>query len=175
MAYPLFGTTATHVAAWYATLGSDATEDYLRALKANDIILVDGNAKTRDMVVNGEVPIAFTDTDDANVAIIQGKPVDIIYPDKQGIGTLFIPNTVAMINGAPNPDNAKKLIDYLLSSETETKLAFGESAQLPLREGVDKPSHIADINDITTMQVNYEQVTTFIEQSAKFNQELFIR
>ncbi len=78
MAYPLFGTTATHVAAWYAVLGPERTESYLRDLKTNDLLIVDGNAVSRDVVVQGEVPVGFTDTDDGNVAIQAGKPVDMI-------------------------------------------------------------------------------------------------
>jgi ABC-type sugar transport system permease subunit len=60
MAYPLFGTTATQVAAWYAVLGSERTQRYLRDLKANGLMIVDGNAMTRDLVARGEVPIGFT-------------------------------------------------------------------------------------------------------------------
>lgn len=139
MAYPLFGTTSTHVAAWYALLGQVKTEDFLKALKKNGAMIVNGNSVVRDMVVEGAVPIGFTDTDDANVAIQMGKPVNILYPDKEGIGTLLIPNTIAMIEGAPHPEEAKRLIDYILSKEVEGKLAFCESAQMPLRDGIKTP------------------------------------
>lgn len=88
LAYPLFGTTATHVAAWYAVLGQAKTEQYLRDLKDNGVLIVDGNAIARDLVVQGEVPVGFTDTDDVNVAIQAGKSVAMIFPDQDGLGTL---------------------------------------------------------------------------------------
>lgn len=175
IAYPLFGTTATHVAAMYSVLGKEKTEQYLKDLIANDVVVVDGNGKTRDMVVEGAIPIGFTDTDDANVSIQQGKPVNTIYFDKEGIGTLLIPNTVAMVKSAPNEDNAKKLIDYLLSAEIESMLAHGESAQMPLRSGVKKPAHIPDIKDIKAMEVDYEDVATYIDEAAKFCQKHFVK
>ncbi len=175
LAYPLFGTTATHVAAMYSLLGAEKTETYLKALVDNGVVVVDGNGKTRDMVVEGKIPLGFTDTDDANVSIQQGKPVNTIYFDKDGIGTLLIPNTVALIKDAPHSDNGKKLIDYLLSPEIESMLAYGESAQMPLRSGVKKPDYIPDINDIKAMDVNYEDVANYIEEAAKFCQELFVR
>ena len=81
LAYPLFGTTATHAAALYAHLGDDKAKKYFEALKSNGIMITDGNASARDRVVDGTIPIAFTDTDDALVSIKQGKPVDIIWPD----------------------------------------------------------------------------------------------
>ncbi|MDN2481506.1 extracellular solute-binding protein [Vibrio agarivorans] len=175
MAYPLFGTTATHISSLYATIGKEATESYLKELHDNDVMIVDGNARTRDLVVEGVVPIAFTDTDDANVAIQQGKPVDTLYFDKEGIGTLLIPNTVSLVKNSPNSVAGKHLIDYLLSAKTEEMLAYGESAQMPLQSGVKKPEFIPDIADITAMNVDYEQAATYIEESAEFSKKLFIR
>ena len=52
----------------------------------------------------------------------------MIYPDVNGIGTLLIPNTVALIKKAPHPGEGQKLIDYLLSKEVESKLSFSRSA-----------------------------------------------
>jgi len=175
LAYPLFGTTATHVAAMYAGLGQKKTEDYLKALKANDIVIVDGNSVARDVVVEGRFPVAFTDTDDVNVAIQSGKPVKMVYPDSDGIGTLLIPNTVALIKGCPHPDKGKILIDYLLSREVESKLAFCESANMPLRDGVKKPPHVPEFSSIKAMEVDYYKVAENLDKSARFCQGLFVR
>lgn len=175
IAYPLFGTTATHVAALYYVIGQEKTEAYLRNLVQNKVIVVDGNSVTRDLVVEGKAHVGFTDTDDAQVAIAKGKPVKMIYPDKKGIGTLLIPNTVALIKKGPNPENGKKLIDYLLSAEVESLLAFGECAQMPLRKGVRKPLYLPDITEIKAMEVDYSAVADQIERSSRFCQELFIR
>ena len=38
-----------------------------------------------------------------------------------------------MIHGCPNPNGARKLIDYLLSPEVELKLAKSKSGQIPLK------------------------------------------
>jgi iron(III) transport system substrate-binding protein len=175
IAYPLFGTTATHVAALYTALGPQKTEDYLRGLVKNEVLVVDGNSVTRDLVVEGRAAVGFTDTDDAQVAIAKGKPVKTIYPDKKGIGTLLIPNTVALVKKGPNPQSGKKLIDFLLSEEVESLLAFGEAAQMPLRKGVKKPSTLPDISEIKALEVDYSTVAENIEKASKFCQELFIK
>jgi len=175
MAYPLFGTTATHFAALYSTIGQKRTEAYLRGLVANEAVIVAGNSVTRDMVADGTVPIGFTDTDDANVAILRGKPVKMLFPDKDGIGTLVIPNTVGLVKGGPNPENGKKLIDYLLSEKVESRLAFSESAQIPLRSEVKRPPHVPDISEIKAMAVDYYEVSNNLEKVARFAQELFIK
>ena len=175
MGYPLFGTTATHVAAWYVSLGKEKAEEYLRALKANGLVVVDGNAVVRDLVAAGQLPMGFTDTDDAHVAVMAGKPVGVIYPDREGMGTFLIPNTVALIQGAPHSQEGKRLIDYLLSEEVESRLAFGDSAQMPLRGGVKRPAHMPEISSVPWMKVDYQKVAERMDEAARFCQELFIR
>ena len=137
--------------------------------------MVDGNAVSRDLVVQGEVPVGFTDTDDVNVAIQAGKSVEMVFPDKDGIGTLLIPNTVALVKGAPHPEEGKKLIDFLLSREVESKLAFAESMQIPVRDGVEKPAHVPDYGSIRAMRVDYQGIADNLDRSARFSRELFVR
>ncbi|KPA11169.1 iron ABC transporter substrate-binding protein [Candidatus Magnetomorum sp. HK-1] len=173
LAHPLFGTTATHIAALFAYFGIEKTCDFLLKLKKNNVKLVNGNSVTRDLVVAARIPIAFTDTDDANVAIQKGKSVGIIYPDINGIGTLLIPNTVALIKKAPHTDEGKKLIDFLLSEEVESKLAHCESAQMPLRKNVAIPEGFRSFSDIKAMKVDYDKLAENIERSARFCQKVF--
>jgi len=136
IANPLFGTTATHLAALFAVLGPEKAKDLLRKLKANGVSWVAGNAVARNLVMDGQMAICLTDTDDANGAFRKNKPVAMVYPDQQGIGTLLIPNTVCLIAGGPNPRGAKLLIEYLISLEVEGRLAQSPAAQIPLRPGV---------------------------------------
>lgn len=175
LAYPLFGTTATHVAALYTVLGKEQTEAYLKALKANDVVIVDGNAVSRDVVVEGQFPLGFTDSDDVNVAVQSGKPVGLILPDAKGLGTLLIPNTVAMIKNGPNPKEGRELIDYLLSREVESRLAYSEAAQIPIRAGVTKPSNVLDISSITFMKVDYQEIAEKLNEAGRFCQTIFVR
>ncbi len=175
LAYPLFGTTATHAAALFVHMGEDKAKQYFRNLKDNGIVIVDGNASSRDRVAEGRVSIGFTDTDDAFVAMKQGRSVDILWPDNDGMGTLLIPNTVALIKDGPNPDNGKKLIDFLLSKEVEKMLAFADGGQIPLRDDVDRPEHVPALSEIKAMDVDFEKVAENMEASGKFLQQLFVR
>lgn len=175
IAYPLFGSTGTDVAALYSRIGQEKTEAFLRGLVQNEVLVVDGNSVTRDLVVDGVVPIGFTDTDDAYVAITKGKPVNMLFPDNDGIGTLLFPCTVGLVKGGPNPDAGKKLMDFLLSKKVERMLAFGESGQIPLRDDVEKPPQIPSISEIKAMEVDFYEVADNLEKSARFSQELFIR
>ena len=175
LAYPLFGTTATHAAALAAQWGQDQAREYFTALQQNGVLITDGNASSRDRVADGTVAIGFTDTDDAYVAVKQGRPVEIAWPDKDGMGTLLIPNTLALIKGGPNPEAGKKLIDFLLSKEVERMLAFSDSGQIPLRDDVPRPEHVPHLREIKAMPVDYEEVADQMEPMGRFLQELFVR
>jgi len=175
LAYPLFGTTATHAAALFVHMGDEKAREYFETLKANGVMITDGNASARDRVADGTVAIGFTDTDDAYVAIQQGRPADIIWPDKDGIGTLLIPNTVALIKEGPNPEAGKKLIDFLLSRKIEEMLAFSDSGQIPLRPDVKRPPHVPTLDKVKAMEVDYEKVADLMEPSGRFLQKLFVR
>lgn len=175
LAYPLFGTTATHTVALFAHLDDEKVKEYFESLKANGVKIVDGNASSRDRVADGTVAIGFTDTDDAYVAIKQGRPVDIIWPDKDGIGTLLIPNTVALIKNGRNSEAGKKFIDFLLSRKVEQMLAFSDAGQIPLRPDIKRPSHVPSLDKIKAMKVDYEKIADLMEPTGRYMQKLFVR
>ncbi|MEW6089285.1 MAG: extracellular solute-binding protein [bacterium] len=172
---PLFGTYSAQCAALFELWGDEKAKEYFTKLKENNAIVVDGNSVVKDRVASGEIPAGLTDTDDANIGILDGYPVKIIYPDQEGMGTFVFPNTVSLIKGARNTENAGKLIDYILSKEVEGKLAFSQSAQMPLRPDVNKPENVRDYKSILTMSVDFEKVAERIENSGKFLQEVFIK
>lgn len=175
LAYPLFGTTAIHAAAIFDHLGEEKAKQYFQGLKDNGIKITDGNASSRDRVADGTVAIGFTDTDDAFVAIKQGRPVNILWPDKEGIGTLLIPNTVALIKAGPNPENGKKFIDFLLSPTVEKMLAFADGKQIPLRDYVWRPEMVPDLSQVKAMEVDYEKASSLMKATGKYFQKLFVR
>lgn len=174
---PLFGTTATHTAALFAAWGPDRAKEFFRGLLKNNVAILEGNATVRDAVAQGRFAIGLTDTDDANGAIEDRLPARWLFPDQaaDAAGTLLIPNTVALIKGAPHPDAAKKLIDYLLSPEVETKLASMRSIQIPLNPTVQAPKNVPRLADIKTMNVSFDAMAAQLSAALAFVQEEIIR
>src|SRR5581483_1520065 len=114
--------------------GDEKAKAYFKNLKANGLQVLSGNKQVATAVGSGQIAFGLTDTDDAMGEIDAGSPVAIVYPDREPdqLGTLFIPNTLAIIKGAPHPEAARALADHLLSPEIEAALANGPSAQIPL-------------------------------------------
>jgi iron(III) transport system substrate-binding protein len=174
-AKPWVGTAATEAAALAQRLGRPRMEAHYRALRANGVQVVDGNSVAADRAARGEVPVAVTDLDDAFVRIDDGKPLGIIYPDQQGIGTLLIPNCVALIKGGPHPAAGRRLIDYLLSREVEAALARSRSRQIPLRPGIPGPPGVPPIGSLRVMAVDLPALARDLEATDRFLRGLFLR
>ncbi len=153
MANPVFGTTAAHVAALAQNLGEEATLKLLASLRANGMRIVGGNSHVRDLVAQGACDVGLTDTDDVWIGTLRGDPIAMCYPDQGRAGTLVIPNTVALIRGAPRAGNGRRFIDFLLRPETELLLAKGRSRQMPVRKELDSPLHGLD-----AMKVDWARV-----------------
>src|SRR5437016_4903945 len=173
IANPLFGTTTDYVAALFTIWGEDRAKTFMNDMKKNGVKMTTSNGESTDFVATGQVEVSLVDTDDAVNTKKQGKPVEIVYPDQDpnGLGVLILPNAVALIKGGPHPENGKRLIDYLLSKETERKLAFADCAQIPLHSGVETPAASRRIEDIKTMRVSYADLARKTDEIQPFLKE----
>jgi iron(III) transport system substrate-binding protein len=163
IANPLFGTTAMHAAALFQVLGEENARQFFSRFIENGGRIVSSNGEVRRRVAAGDFAIGITDTDDFNVAFQEGKPVGVVYPDEQGMGTLVIPNVAVLIKNGPNPAGGKRFIDYLLGPKTERALAESEAAQIPLRPGVSVPEYVRTLDRINPMQVDYGKLANILE------------
>ncbi len=170
VARPIAGTTATHFACLFSALGSEQAQALFDSWKANQVAIQSGNKSCAEKVGAGELDICLTDTDDAMIEILQKQPVVIVYPDSRPdeIGTLLIPNTLALIAGGPNPENGKKLIEFLLSPEVEALLASGPSAQIPLNTKVTTRPNIKTHHELHIMSCDFESAAELWPQVQEY-------
>jgi iron(III) transport system substrate-binding protein len=165
IANPLFGTTTAYAAALFSLWGEERTKALFEGMKMNRVKITGSNGESADLVAAGECDFALVDSDDAFNRKKQGKLVSMIVPDQgeREAGVLLLPNAALIIKGGPHPENARKLIDYLLSKETERKLAFADCAQIPLHAGVQAPSHVPRIDALKLMPVHIAEVARKME------------
>ena len=175
IAKPLFGTTATHAACLFAAWGSDKAASYFRSLKANGVQVLSGNKQVATAVGSGQIAIGLTDTDDAMGEILAGQPVAIVYPDREpdGLGTLFIPNVLAVIKGAPHREAAEALASHLLSPEVEAALADGPSVQIPFLTTKQAVAKVETPTTVHAMQADFEAAARIWDQVARFMEAEF--
>jgi iron(III) transport system substrate-binding protein len=181
MAKPQFGTTATQAACLFAALGPAAARDYYTRLRENDVRIVAGNKQVATGVGEGRFAFGVTDTDDALEELTAGKPVAVVFPDKDGhkdhpkLGVLYLPNTLALVKGGPNPAGGKKLIDHLLRPETEKRLAEGGGFQIPLNPAVTAklPPTILRPDKVARMAVDFAAAADRWDEVQEFLRNLF--
>ncbi|MBU6210093.1 MAG: extracellular solute-binding protein, partial [Planctomycetes bacterium] len=164
MADPRFGTTRGHVGAMQSFFERKLRipgywEAFVEGLAANEPrLLTGGNAAVVEAVARGEADIGLTDTDDVLAAQARGAKVQWIMPRHDpvadpGGGTLLIPNTVALIAGAPHRSNAIWFMEYMLSPGVQARIAASESRNWPL--GVELPADLDPMPD-DPMRVDIE-------------------
>ena len=132
IAKPLYGTTLTHYTVLWQMLGAEGVKTWHRQTRERGIVELNGNAAVKDAVANGVCDLGFTDTDDFFEAKDDGKTVAVAPVRIGNNGVIQIPNTVAIIRGTKREADARRLVDFLLSEETELALARSKSRQIPL-------------------------------------------
>jgi iron(III) transport system substrate-binding protein len=132
IAKPLYGTSLTHYSALWHELGGERLKDWHNDRIKRGLLVVNGNAVVKNLTAEGQCNYGWTDTDDYYLALDDARTVDLIPLRTPSGKTICIPNSVAMIRGTTRPEAAKRLIEFLLSEETESRLAKSRSRQIPL-------------------------------------------
>lgn len=130
-----FGTTRGHFASVLAGVGEDRYRAWLKALRAGGARVLDGNSAVARAVAAGEAAVGLTDTDDVWSGQREGWKISCSAArvGDPGWGPLMIPNTVAAVKGAPNPDGAAALAKFLMSDAVERVLMESDSHNIPVR------------------------------------------
>jgi iron(III) transport system substrate-binding protein len=179
MAKPQYGTSATQAACLFAVLGKDRAKKYYVDLRQNGVQIAPGNKQAAEWVGEGKAAVGVTDTDDALDEVKKGGDVELIYPDrgKAQMGTLYIPNTVCILRGCPNPAGARKLVDFLLSAKVEGALAESDSHQIPFNPAVrDRlKGKVETPPDVKAMEVDFFAAADLFDEVQTFLREQFAR
>ncbi|MCA9166927.1 MAG: extracellular solute-binding protein [Planctomycetales bacterium] len=172
IAKPLFGTTATHAACLFSIWGTTEASTFFRQLK-QQVQVLPGNRQVAQAVGAGQLQFGLTDTDDALIELDRGMPVEIIYPDQEagGMGTLFIPNTLGIVQGCQHAELARQLCDYLLSPEVEARLSAA-SGQIPLNSRHQSPLRVESPRTVRAMEVDFGNAAAGWEATAQILRQI---
>jgi iron(III) transport system substrate-binding protein len=164
LSFPQFGTTATHFHALKQLWGEEVWLAWCRALAANKPFIVDGNSVVVKFVGRGEAWIGLTDSDDIAAGQREGLPIAALPLTEE---SLLIPNTVAVIRGAPHPANAQTLFEYLRRREVAEKLV-----QANALESATNPS---DGTNAPTLKPDWGALLRDLETTTKQLNDIFLR
>jgi iron(III) transport system substrate-binding protein len=140
---------------------------YYEKLRANDMMIVQGNQQVSDNLKRGERLIAAGALDSyAADDRKDGHPIATVYPTE---GSFVIPSPTAVIKGSPNPNAAKVFAAFMITPEVQK--IFPEDGGYAARTDVPPPAGSPDLTTLKTIPVDY----ALIEKQAsaikkKFNE-----
>jgi iron(III) transport system substrate-binding protein len=85
----------------------------------NNTTFVTSSKLAYQNVAKGEFPVGLTSEFNILVSKLEGFPVEAIYPSD---GTALIIDANGIIKSGPNPDNAKKFLDFISSKQAHSIL-----------------------------------------------------
>jgi iron(III) transport system substrate-binding protein len=109
-------------------------------------LVFDGNG-------SGEYPLGISLEYAGNLFAHNGAPVKVSYPTD---GTVVLAEGAAIIKGAPDPETARALIDYLAAKPTQEML-LKTTFRRPARQDVDlsaTPGHMPPLTAIKVLPYN---------------------
>jgi iron(III) transport system substrate-binding protein len=144
---------AGDLAAYAAQWGDAQTQAFLKALHDNKASSLDSAALALQ-VGQGTLWAGYCDAGAVAKAKAAGGKLDAIFPDQDGAGMLMVPCTVGLVAGAPHPQQAQLLIDYLLSRGVEKKLLDAGYAQSSVFEKQKTPKAMGVDWKLATQKMN---------------------
>jgi iron(III) transport system substrate-binding protein len=157
IANPAFGTTSGHIAAVFVKWGPEKGEEFLKQLKANDVKLLGGNSEVVKQIAGGNFLAGLTDNDDVDSMIREGGKLSAARADlRDHSGPLAIPCTVGLVAGAKHSEEAKRLIDFLLSAPVEERLKNSDHFVV---------ESVRTSSSTPVMQVDYREVAKMMPRA----------
>jgi len=142
---------------------------YFEKLRANDILIVQGNQQVSDMLKRGERLIAVGALDSyAADGRKAGHPIKTIYPSD---GVFVIPSPTSVIKGGPNPNAAKLFAEFMIS-DTVQKL-FPEEGGYSARIDMPAPKDSPDMKSIKINAVDNDYIEKESTRIKKHFDEIF--
>jgi iron(III) transport system substrate-binding protein len=127
--------------------GDDGWKEYGEIAK--NFVLTDSSGAVPRYVADGETSMGLTLEDNALQYVQGGAPVSIVHLSD---GTIATPDGIALVKGGPNPEGAKKFIDWALSKSTQETLVK-EIGRRSVRTDVSGPANLPNLTDLKLVKL----------------------
>jgi iron(III) transport system substrate-binding protein len=107
-------------------------------------------------VAKGEMPVGLTSEFNIVASQAEGFPVVAIYPKD---GTALINDASGIIKGAPNPENAKKFLDFI-NSKSAHQMIVEIDKRRSARSDVAPPAGLPDAKTLKTFPYDSKSAAT---------------
>jgi len=142
---------------------------FYEKLRANDIMVVQGNQQAADMLKRGERVIAVGALDSyAAEDRKAGHPMKTLYPTD---GVFVIPSPTSVVKGGPNPEAAKLLAEFIISDEVQKM--FPADGGFAARSDIEAPAGSPPLSSLKILPVDYDYTEKEAPRIKKKFNEIF--
>jgi len=141
---------------------------YYRALKQNDVQVIQANGDVLQKLASGEVVVAQIVDFFVRHAKADGSPVDYIVPSE---GAMIIPTPIAIVKETPNLAAAQAFVNYLYTPAAQA--LFVQRSYIPVLPGVPLPPGVPFLASIKTVSPDLQYVAQHREDIKRTFTEIF--
>ena len=139
--------------------GDDFARRYLEGLKRNDLAVLASHGEVRKAVGDGEFDIGLVNHYYVELEKRDGSDVEAVYTDQQpgGFGVLFNAASIGITSSSEHVDNARRLLDYLLTPDVQRRFASA-NFEYPLLPGLRPPPGVKPLGEVRTTDVELSEL-----------------
>ncbi|HEX9445170.1 MAG TPA: extracellular solute-binding protein [Candidatus Binatia bacterium] len=149
--------------------GEAFTGDFVRKLKENQAVFLDGGPEVRKGVGRGQVALGLLNHYHYNLEAANKTPVGVHYPDQgaSDIGILVNAAGAAIVKGAKHAKEGRAFVDFLVSAEAQK--VFAElNFEWPLLPGVQTADGVRPLDKLKQTPVSLDKLGKELQNTLDF-------
>jgi iron(III) transport system substrate-binding protein len=153
--------------------GDDFTREFLEGLERNDLEILASHGEVRNAVADGEFDIGLVNHYYVELEKQEGSDVEAVYTDQEpgGFGVVFNVASAGITAGSDNTDNARKLMDYLLTPEVQERFARA-NFEYPVLPGLEPAPGVRPLGRFRITDVSLEELGAASEGTDELLEEV---
>ncbi len=154
--------------------GDERTAQWIHEVKDNAGAIMQGHGDIRRAVGAGEFKFGLVNNYYFHQQLMEptDNNVCVIYPDQgEGeMGAILNAAGVGFINGAPNDENAKQFLDWILKPENQREFSYA-SMEVPINPSIEPISEAASISDYQVQGMPLNQLGEYFTDTRQLIEE----
>ena len=155
------GTAYTTLATIVQVFGEDAGFEFMKGLHRNINQYTKSGSAPIKASARGETTLGIVFQHDMVTQAVKGFPIEIVSPCE---GTGYEIGSVSIIEGARNPENARKWVDFALDPKIQTMAAQARAYQVPSHSGASPPPQAPDLSQIKLIDYDFKKYGSSAER-----------
>jgi iron(III) transport system substrate-binding protein len=150
-------------------IAKDRGWTFYEKLRANDVMIVQGNQQVSDMLKRGERVIAVGALDSYAADLKhEGHPIKTLYPTD---GVFIIPSPTSVVKGAPHPNAAKLFAEFMIGDVAQK--IFPADGGYSVRTDIAPPAGSPDLKSLKIISVDDDYIERETQRIKRRFAEIF--